>query len=80
MTFGTDDGLFCTGDDVPLSPFCMTNMGEWDKFRNIDMDKQVSLLILFIKSLFIVISPLLLKSILSFSYFCFLKLLLYLKI
>ncbi|XP_011010392.1 PREDICTED: uncharacterized protein LOC105115243 isoform X2 [Populus euphratica] len=36
-------GLFAPppwGDDVPLSPFCMTNMGEWDKFRNIDMDKQ----------------------------------------
>lgn len=36
-------GLFAPppwGDDVPLSPFCMTNVGEWDKFRNIDMDKQ----------------------------------------
>lgn len=30
-----------TGDDVPLSPFCMTNVPEWDTFRNIDMDKQV---------------------------------------
>uniref|UniRef100_A0A5B7CAP7 R3H-associated N-terminal domain-containing protein n=1 Tax=Davidia involucrata TaxID=16924 RepID=A0A5B7CAP7_DAVIN len=37
-------GLFAPppwGDDVPLSPFCMTNVGEWDKFRNIDMDKEV---------------------------------------
>ncbi|XP_024967438.1 R3H domain-containing protein 4-like isoform X1 [Cynara cardunculus var. scolymus] len=36
-------GLFAPppwGDDVPLSPFCMTNVGEWDKFRNIDMDKE----------------------------------------
>ena len=30
-----------TGEDVPLSPFCMTNVGEWDKFRHIDMDKEV---------------------------------------
>jgi hypothetical protein len=36
-----------TGDEVPLSPFCMTNVGEWDKFRNIDMDKEVFLLLLF---------------------------------
>ncbi|KAM7527164.1 hypothetical protein LguiB_030574 [Lonicera macranthoides] len=37
-------GLFAPppwGDDVPLSAFCMTNVGEWDKFRNIDMDKEV---------------------------------------
>ncbi|CAK9147079.1 unnamed protein product, partial [Ilex paraguariensis] len=27
-------------DDVPLSPFCMANVGEWDKFRNVDMDKE----------------------------------------
>lgn len=30
-----------TGEDVPLSAFCMTNKGEWDKFRHIDMDKEV---------------------------------------
>ncbi|GAY67844.1 hypothetical protein CUMW_259680 [Citrus unshiu] len=35
------DGL--EGDKVPPSPFCMTNYGEWDKFRNIDMDKEVVL-------------------------------------
>ncbi|XP_052299608.1 uncharacterized protein LOC102619814 isoform X2 [Citrus sinensis] len=36
-------GLFAPppwGDKVPPSPFCMTNYGEWDKFRNIDMDKE----------------------------------------
>ncbi|CAK9175836.1 unnamed protein product [Ilex paraguariensis] len=36
-------GLFAPppfGDDVPLSPFCMANVGEWDKFRNVDMDKE----------------------------------------
>lgn len=36
-------GLFAPppwGDEVPLSPFCMTNAGEWDGFRNIDMDKE----------------------------------------
>ncbi|XP_075651634.1 uncharacterized protein LOC142622089 [Castanea sativa] len=32
------------GDDVPLSPFCMTNVGEWDKFRNIDMDKEANII------------------------------------
>ncbi|PSR86057.1 Tubulin polyglutamylase [Actinidia chinensis var. chinensis] len=43
-------GLFAPppwGEDVPLSPFCMTNVGEWDKFRHIDMDKEVT----FIKAL-----------------------------
>ncbi|CAH9115231.1 unnamed protein product [Cuscuta epithymum] len=30
------------GDDVPLSPFCLTNVGEWDKFRTIDMDKEAA--------------------------------------
>ncbi|KAK4407118.1 putative isomerase [Sesamum angolense] len=38
-------GLFAPppwGDDVPPSPFCMTNVGEWDNFRNIDMDKEQS--------------------------------------
>ncbi|XP_038684234.1 uncharacterized protein LOC119984391 isoform X3 [Tripterygium wilfordii] len=40
-------GLFAPppwGDDVPLSPFCRTNGGEWDKFRNIDMDKEANLI------------------------------------
>ncbi|WRX11042.1 R3H domain - like 2 [Theobroma cacao] len=46
-------GLFAPppwGDDVPPSAFCMTNIGEWDKFRNIDMDKEVILLPLFMKT------------------------------
>jgi hypothetical protein len=40
-------GLFAPppfGDDVPPSPFCMTNVGEWDKFRNIDMDKEANII------------------------------------
>ncbi|GMH31000.1 hypothetical protein Nepgr_032843 [Nepenthes gracilis] len=40
-------GLFAPppwGDDVPASPFFMANMGAWDKFRNIDMDKQESMM------------------------------------
>ncbi|GAB4829827.1 hypothetical protein Ancab_019477 [Ancistrocladus abbreviatus] len=40
-------GLFALppwGDVVPVSPFCMTNVGEWDKFRNIDMDKEASIM------------------------------------
>jgi len=40
-------GLFAPppwGDDVPLSPFCMTNVGEWDKFRNVDMDKEATMI------------------------------------
>ncbi|ONH93632.1 hypothetical protein PRUPE_8G243400 [Prunus persica] len=40
-------GLFAPppwGDDVPLSPFCMTNVREWDTFRNIDMDKQANII------------------------------------
>ncbi|XP_065861172.1 uncharacterized protein [Euphorbia lathyris] len=40
-------GLFAPppwGDEAPLSPFCMTNMGEWEKIRNIDMDKQAHLI------------------------------------
>ncbi|KAJ8547509.1 hypothetical protein K7X08_011095 [Anisodus acutangulus] len=40
-------GLFAPppfGDDVPLSVFCMTNVGEWDKFRNIDMDKEATIM------------------------------------
>ncbi|OVA05520.1 R3H-associated N-terminal domain [Macleaya cordata] len=40
-------GLFAPppwGDNVPLSPFCMTNVGEWDTFRNIDMDKEATMI------------------------------------
>ncbi|KAK8485759.1 hypothetical protein V6N11_037030 [Hibiscus sabdariffa] len=40
-------GLFAPppwGDEVPPSAFCMTNVGEWDKFRNIDMDKEAKLI------------------------------------
>ncbi|KAF9605550.1 hypothetical protein IFM89_017569 [Coptis chinensis] len=40
-------GLFAPppwGDSVPLSPFCMTNVGEWDSFRNIDMDEETSMI------------------------------------
>ncbi|KAG8389370.1 hypothetical protein BUALT_Bualt02G0222200 [Buddleja alternifolia] len=40
-------GLFAPppwGDDVPPSAFSMTNTGEWDKFRNIDMDKEASII------------------------------------
>ncbi|KAK9281002.1 hypothetical protein L1049_003893 [Liquidambar formosana] len=40
-------GLFAPppwGDDVPPSPFCMTNGGDWDKFRNIDMDKEATMI------------------------------------
>lgn len=37
---------------MPPSPFCMTNYGEWDKFRNIDMDKEVFLLLLITKTSF----------------------------
>ncbi|GMI66537.1 hypothetical protein like AT1G03250 [Hibiscus trionum] len=40
-------GLFAPppwGDDVPPSAFCMTNVGEWDKFRNIDMDKEANII------------------------------------
>ncbi|CAN1196246.1 hypothetical protein LINPERHAP2_LOCUS43468 [Linum perenne] len=46
-------GLFAPppwGDAVPPSAFSMTSMGEWEKFRNIDMDKQVNLLETFDKS------------------------------
>ncbi|MBA0576966.1 hypothetical protein Golob_025258, partial [Gossypium lobatum] len=31
-------------DDVPPSAFCMTNVGEWDKFRTIDMDKEANII------------------------------------
>lgn len=40
-------GLFAPppwGDEVPPSAFCMTNCGEWDKFRNIDMDKEANII------------------------------------
>ncbi|TYI68356.1 hypothetical protein E1A91_D08G083700v1 [Gossypium mustelinum] len=40
-------GLFAPppwGDDVPPSAFCMTNVGEWDKFRTIDMDKEANII------------------------------------
>ncbi|KAF8006498.1 hypothetical protein BT93_K0711 [Corymbia citriodora subsp. variegata] len=40
-------GLFAPppwGDDVPRSAFCMTNAQEWDKFRNIDMDKEANMI------------------------------------
>ncbi|XP_027097086.1 uncharacterized protein [Coffea arabica] len=40
-------GLFAPppwGDDVPLSPFSMTNIGEWDKFRTVDMDKETMMI------------------------------------
>lgn len=36
-------GLFAPppwGDEAQPSPFVMTNAGNWDKFRNIDMDKE----------------------------------------
>ncbi|KAL6968347.1 hypothetical protein U1Q18_052440 [Sarracenia purpurea var. burkii] len=40
-------GLFAPppwGEDVPMSPFYMTNMGDWDKFRHIDMDKEATII------------------------------------
>ncbi|KAC9177468.1 hypothetical protein E3N88_46258 [Mikania micrantha] len=40
-------GLFAPppwGDEARPSPFCMTNVGEWDKFRNIDMDKEAGVI------------------------------------
>ncbi|XVE73171.1 hypothetical protein DITRI_Ditri11bG0095900 [Diplodiscus trichospermus] len=40
-------GLFAPppwGDEVSPSAFCMTNVGEWDKFRNIDMDKEANII------------------------------------
>ncbi|XP_011625689.1 uncharacterized protein LOC18440572 [Amborella trichopoda] len=39
-------GLFAPppwGEGTTSSPFCMSNMGDWDSFRNIDMDKEASL-------------------------------------
>ncbi|KAG2402839.1 uncharacterized protein HKW66_Vig0250590 [Vigna angularis] len=40
-------GLFAPppwGDEVPPSTFSLTNIEEWDKFRNIDMDKEVNII------------------------------------
>lgn len=40
-------GLFAPppfGDSVPPSAFSMTNGGDWDKFRNIDMDKEAGII------------------------------------
>ncbi|KAJ0808337.1 putative R3H domain-containing protein [Helianthus annuus] len=40
-------GLFAPppwGDEARPSPFSMTNVGEWDKFRNIDMDKEAGVI------------------------------------
>ncbi|GER24810.1 hypothetical protein STAS_00349 [Striga asiatica] len=40
-------GLFAPppwGDDVPPSAFSKTNVREWDSFRNIDMDKEASIM------------------------------------
>ncbi|KAJ6806443.1 R3H domain-containing protein 4 [Iris pallida] len=40
-------GLFAPppfGDDTPLSAFCMTNVGEWDAFRNVDMDAEARMI------------------------------------
>ncbi|KAJ0977560.1 hypothetical protein J5N97_013034 [Dioscorea zingiberensis] len=40
-------GLFAPppwGDSTPLSAFCMTNIGEWDAFRHIDMDTEVTII------------------------------------
>ncbi|KAE9618445.1 hypothetical protein Lal_00047022 [Lupinus albus] len=40
-------GLFAPppwGDEVPPSTFSMANVEDWDRFRNIDMDKEVNLI------------------------------------
>ncbi|KAK9057281.1 hypothetical protein SSX86_022116 [Deinandra increscens subsp. villosa] len=40
-------GLFAPppwGDEAQPSAFSMTNVGEWDKFRNIDMDKEAGVI------------------------------------
>jgi hypothetical protein len=29
------------GEELPLSAFCRTSVGEWDAFRSIDMDAEV---------------------------------------
>ncbi|XP_022640645.1 R3H domain-containing protein 4 isoform X2 [Vigna radiata var. radiata] len=38
------DWIHFTGDEVPPSTFSMTNIEEWDQFRNIDMDKEVNII------------------------------------
>lgn len=35
------DERFIAGEEVPVSPFCMANVDDWDKVRNVDMDKEV---------------------------------------
>lgn len=40
-------GLFAPppwGDNAPVSAFCMTSVGEWDPFRNIDMDAEARII------------------------------------
>ncbi|KAI4301278.1 hypothetical protein L6164_034571 [Bauhinia variegata] len=40
-------GLFAPppwGEEVPPSAFYMANVGNWDRFRNIDMDKEVNVI------------------------------------
>lgn len=40
-------GLFAPppwGENTPVSAFCMTNVGEWDPFRNIDMDAEARII------------------------------------
>ncbi|KAK3119729.1 hypothetical protein QOZ80_9AG0674380 [Eleusine coracana subsp. coracana] len=40
-------GLFAPppwGEELPLSAFCSTGVGEWDAFRNIDMDTEARLM------------------------------------
>lgn len=60
---------FSTGDNTPLSPFCMTNIGEWDAFRNIDMDKEVCFSLCMLKEQpFIVYSQITVHM--SFNYDC----------
>ncbi|MED6161608.1 hypothetical protein PIB30_062415 [Stylosanthes scabra] len=47
-------GLFAPppwGEVVPPSTFSMTNVEEWDRFRNIDMDKEVNMIHSFENSL-----------------------------
>lgn len=47
-------GLFAPppfGDEVPPSTFSLTNVEEWDRFRNIDMDKEVNIIHAFENSL-----------------------------
>ncbi|RYR70910.1 hypothetical protein Ahy_A02g005209 isoform B [Arachis hypogaea] len=46
-----DDRVHFTGEEVPPSTFSMTNVEEWDRFRNIDMDKEVNMIHAFENSL-----------------------------